>query len=99
MTWLVLAACAGLYFGPPLFALMWAAPSWGTAVAVAVFAGCLLLFWVFAVYGLTNACWALLTKVQGKECRVQGPDPNGARLVHKTLRLNNLCIYFAKSWW
>lgn len=74
VTWLALAACAGLYFGPPLFALMWAAPSWGTAVAVAVFAGCLLLFWVFAVYGLTNACWALLTKVQGKECRVQGQE-------------------------
>ena len=26
-------------------------------------------------------------------------DPNGARLVHKTLRLNDLCIYFASSWW
>ena len=29
----------------------------------------------------------------------QGSDHNGARFVHKTLRLNDLCIYLASSWW
>jgi len=53
--WLTVISCAVGYFGPPIFALLWAASGSSVALAVAGFALCLLLFWGFAIYGVVNA--------------------------------------------
>ena len=79
--WLILAMCVWLYFGPPLFALMWGAADRESAVAVAVFGASLLMFWSFAIYGLTNSVIAAAGKLtHAKDLRVRLPTicPTGA---------------------
>jgi cellulose synthase/poly-beta-1,6-N-acetylglucosamine synthase-like glycosyltransferase len=60
--WLGSFLCAAGYYGPPIFALVWAAPGPGVAVATTGFAICLLLFWGFAIYGVVNAAAGFKTR-------------------------------------